>query len=127
MSFLKLRSQIKELESKLEPFDNLVETRSAEYEASHIVNNAMALWSAYDQFLDMDELKTFQTLNHERLLLAQELGSIYQQDLMENRKERMQLKRALRKVGIVIGQEYDTDLLMTSEIRELAIQHGVIK
>ena len=127
MSFLKLRSQIKELESKLEPFDNLVETRSAEYEASHIVNNAMAVWSAYDQFLDMDELKTFQTLNHERLLLAQELGSIYQQDLMENRKERMQLKRALRKVGIVIGQEYDTDLLMTSEIRELAIKHGVIK
>jgi hypothetical protein len=111
---IKLRNQIEELDIKIKPFDDLIKKRSKKHDSSHISNNAMLVWSSHEEFLDCNELDSYRTLAHERLLLSQKLESIQMRDLIENRKEVIQIKRTLRKSGVKID-----DGLMTCELRKL--------
>ena len=120
MRFIELRIQIKALDEKIKPFDDLVEERAISDDKSHINNNAMLKWSGHEQFLDCNELESYRTLNYERFLLAQELEAIYHSDLLDNRKERIQIRRALRKAGIEMPKS-----LMICELREFIFKEGL--
>ncbi len=113
-NFTQLRTQIKTLDEKIKPFDDLIAERAVKHDKGHISNNAMLVWSNHEEFLDCNELDSYRTLAHERLLLAQQLESIYKKDLMENRKEVIHIKRTLRKSGVDMPDE-----LMICELRRL--------
>ena len=114
-NFKQLRIQIKALDEKIKPFDDLVEERAVSHkEEAGVFNNAMAVWSTHEVYLDCNELESYRTLNYERFLLSQELETIYYSDMLENRKERVKIRRTLRKSGVKVPSE-----LMTCELRDL--------
>lgn len=114
---IQLRANIKKLDKELERFDVIIQERSKKHDESHISNNAMLVWSDHEAFLTPEELAEFRELNHERLLLNQELETLYKKDLMENKKEKRALRRALIQKGI------KTSNLFTFELRQLLKQN----